>query len=92
MAEENKFTHVGVTTGTQRKIAMLAKVLDISIYSMVEVWADSEWESAKKKGLVTDAMLEQKQAHFAGRGIHEYELPKDGKKLLKAVKKARIKA
>ena len=84
--KQNDFTHVGVTTETQRKTAMLAKVLDVNIYSLVEVWANSEWESAKKAGLVTDAMLGTKKAHFAGSGIHEYTLPQDGKQLLKAVK------
>lgn len=87
MAEKpNEFTHVGVTTETQKKTAMLAQVLDVNIYSLVEYWANTEWESAKKKGLVTDAMLAPKLAHFAGKGIHEYEIPQDGKKILDAVK------
>ena len=84
--KQNEFTHVGVTTETQRKIAMLAKALDTNMYSLVEYWANQEWETAKSKGLVTDAMLDAKKAHFAGSGIHEYVIPQDGKNLLKAVR------
>lgn len=84
-AKPNDFTHVGVTTETQRKTAMLARALDTNIYSLVEFWANQEWETAKKKGLVTDAMLATKQAHFAGKGIQEFT-PDDGKKLLAVVK------
>ncbi len=87
MAEEKKndFTHVGVTVETQRKIAILAKALDTNIYSLVEIMAEQEWKSAAKAGLVTDAMLEPKKAHYAGKGVAEYS-PSDGKKLLEAVK------
>lgn len=83
--KQTGFTHVGVTAETQRKTAILARVLDVNIYSLVEVWANAEWESAKKSGLVTDTMLETKKVHFAGKGIQEYT-PEDGKKILAAVK------
>jgi hypothetical protein len=53
----SKFTHVGVTPATQRKVALLAKALDTNIYSLVEYWADKEWQDALKAGLVTPAML-----------------------------------
>ena len=56
--EENKFTHVAVRPKTKRKVAMLAKALDVDIYSLVDDWAETEWKSAKKAGLVTDKMLE----------------------------------
>lgn len=55
--EENKFTHVAVEKSTQRKVALLAQVMDVSIYSLVEYWAEREWETALKAGLVTEAML-----------------------------------
>lgn len=55
---ENEFTHVGVTKETQKKISILAKVLDEKIYELVALWADSEWDSAEGAGLVTQAMLE----------------------------------
>lgn len=83
--KQTDFTHVGVKKVTQKKTAVLAKVMDVDMYSLVEVWADTEWESAKKAGLVTDAMLEPKKAHVMGRGVEEYSV-EDGKKLLKAVK------
>jgi hypothetical protein len=54
---EDKFTHLAVEKPTQRKVALLAKAMDVSIYSLVEYWADAEWRSALKAGLVTDAML-----------------------------------
>ena len=94
MADEpkNEFTHVGVTTETQRKVAVIAKALDVSIYSLVEHWANLEWETAKQKGLVTDAMLSPRKAHYAGKGIHEYEIPQDGKKLLKTIRGKAVKS
>jgi len=55
MADE--YTHIGLKKPTQRKIAVLAKVLDTPIYSLVEYWAEIEWKTALKAGLVTDAML-----------------------------------
>ena len=56
--ESTKFTHIGVKKSTQRKVSILAKVLDdTDMYSLVEFWANSEWENALKAGLVTDAML-----------------------------------
>lgn len=61
--EPTKFTHIGVKKSTQRKVAILAKVLDdTDMYSLVEFWANTEWENALKAGLVTDAMLTQKRA------------------------------
>lgn len=67
--EETKFTHIGVTKKTHRKAAILAKVLDnTNIYSLVEFWADSAWQSAIDAGLVTNAMLNQdKSAHVIGK-------------------------
>lgn len=61
---DNKFTHIAVEKPTQRKIALLAKSLDVSIYSLVEYMADLEWKNALKRGVVTDAML-QPSAHQA---------------------------
>lgn len=55
MADE--YTHVGIKKPTQRKVAVLAKVLDTPIYSLVEYWAKLEWQAALKAGLVTEAML-----------------------------------
>ena len=68
--EPTKFTHIGVKKLTQRKVAILAKVLDdTDMYSLVEFWADTAWESAIKAGLVTNAMLTQKtqSAHVIGK-------------------------
>lgn len=61
MAEElNNFTHIGVKKSTHRKVSILARVLDnTDIYSLVEFWANTEWENARSAGLVTDAMLEK---------------------------------
>ena len=59
--ELKQFTHIGVEKPTQRKIALLAKALDTNIYSLVEYWADLEWKSALKAGLVTEAMLEPRE-------------------------------
>ena len=63
MAEKNKkpYTHIGVKFETQRKVAILSKVLDgTNMYSLVEFWADKEWADAKAAGLVTDAMIGKK--------------------------------
>ena len=68
--EPTKFTHIGVKKLTQRKVAILAKVLDdTDMYSLVEFWADTAWDSAIKAGIVTDAMLTQKtqSAHVIGK-------------------------
>lgn len=67
--EETKFTHLGVTKITQRKIAILARVLEnTNIYDLVGFWADSAWDSAIAAGLVTNAMLNQdKSAHVIGK-------------------------
>lgn len=68
--EETKFTHIGVTKTTHRKAAILAKVLDnTNIYSLVEFWANSAWDSAIEAGLVTNAMLNQDKpaAHVIGK-------------------------
>jgi hypothetical protein len=68
--EDTKFTHIGVTKTTHRKAAILAKVLDnTNIYSLVEFWANSAWDSAIEAGLVTNAMLNQgkQSAHVIGK-------------------------
>ena len=68
--QEDKFTHIGVKKTTQRKVAILSKVLDnTDMYSLVEFWANTEWENALKAGLVTEAMLTQKtqSAHVIGK-------------------------
>jgi hypothetical protein len=58
---DNDFTHIAVKRETQRKAAILAKVLDdTSIYSLVQYWADQEWKAALDAGLVTDKMLEKR--------------------------------
>jgi hypothetical protein len=56
---EKKYTHVAVEPPTQRKVAILAKAMDVTIYSLVEYWANQEWQAAQKAGLVTEAMLKQ---------------------------------
>ena len=63
---EDKFTHLAVEKQTQRKVSMLAKAMDVSIYSLVEYWASAEWKEAKKAGLVTDAMLKASEQPKAG--------------------------
>lgn len=60
MAEEfNDFTHIGVKKGTQRKVAILAKVANgrMNIYDLIDAWANDAWEEAKQAGVVTDAMI-----------------------------------
>jgi hypothetical protein len=84
--ETNEFTHVGVLIETQKKIAILAKVLGPNIYGLVGSWTDASWQIAKDAGLVTDAMLKPFQAHVVGKEkIVEFDV-NDGKKLLNAVK------
>ena len=63
---DDKFTHLAVEKPTQRKVALLAKAMDVSIYSLVQYWADAEWQDAKKAGLVTDAMLKTSDQTKAG--------------------------
>lgn len=59
--DEAKFTHLGVLTETQRRVAILSKVANggrgMYIYDMVAIWANEAWEEAKLAGVVTDAML-----------------------------------
>lgn len=63
---DKTFTHIAVKRETQRKAAILSKVLDgVSIYSLVAFWADKEWKEAKAAGLVTDAMI-KKQSKVEG--------------------------
>lgn len=92
MADEpNEFTHVGVLIETQKKIAILARVLGPNIYGLVGSWTDASWEIAKDAGLVTDAMLKPFQAHVVGKEkIVEFDV-NDGKKLSKAVKLRPVK-
>lgn len=73
--EETKFTHIGVKKLTQRKVSILAKVLDdTDMYSLVEFWADTAWQSAIEAGLVTNAMLKQdKTAHVIGKPFNSTE-------------------
>lgn len=65
--EPNKFTHIGVLTDTQKRIAILARVANggqkMNIYDLVDIWSKQAWEEAKEAGVVTDAML-QPQAHW----------------------------
>lgn len=86
MDEPNKFTHVGVTTKTQRQIALLAKVHGCNIYDLVGAWTDSAWEIALQAGLVTDAMLEPQKAHVVGEKTIVKLDELDKKKLLEVVK------
>ncbi|GEM_PF-6706539 len=61
---EDEFTQLRIKKYTRRKIAILAKVLEnVTIYSLVEYWADQEWQEALKAGLVTKAMLDP-TGHF----------------------------
>ena len=81
--EPNKFTHIGVKKTTQRKVSILAKVLDnTEIYSLVEFWANQEWENARAGGLVTDAMVTHaKTAHVIGK---PFTTKKTGKQAVRA--------
>jgi hypothetical protein len=56
--QPKKYTHIGVTVPTQKKISILASVIGPSIYELVESWTDEAWAKAKKDGLVTDAMIQ----------------------------------
>ena len=56
--QPKKYTHIGVTVPTQKKISILASVIGPSIYELVESWADDAWNKAKEEGLVTDAMIQ----------------------------------
>lgn len=60
------FTHIGLKKGTKKKIAILSRVIGPAIYELVAIWANDAWEMAKKAGMVTDAMLEETQAHWVG--------------------------
>lgn len=55
---EKKFTQIAVTPQTRQKVSILAAVIGPSIYELVESWTDQAWEEAKKKGQVTDAMIQ----------------------------------
>ena len=57
MATDPKFVHVAVERATRRKITLLATVLDQHIYDLVNFWADQEWKTAVRAGLVKDSML-----------------------------------
>jgi hypothetical protein len=88
MADEKKFTHVGVEVQTQKKISILAKVEGENIYDLVALWAEEAWEKARKAGRVTDAMLHptRRKVHFLGKeNIVEIDDEEHGEKLLKAV-------
>lgn len=65
-----KFTHIGISRQTQRKIALLAKLNDIHIFELVASWADAAWKSAKMDGLVKDTMLVERE-----RGAHYVSSP-----------------
>ncbi len=55
--DDNTFKHIRVKQNAQRKVQVLARALDVDINSLIAYWADHEWESALKAGLVTGAML-----------------------------------
>ena len=58
MAKEPKeYSNLAVLPTTKRKIQLLSGIKDEDILVLVGAWADTEWEKAKKEGLVTDAML-----------------------------------
>jgi hypothetical protein len=62
MADQTKkYTHVGVTPQTQKKISILAAVIGPSIYELVESWTNNAWDKAKQDGLVTDAMIQPQE-------------------------------
>lgn len=58
-------THIGVLKVTQKKVAILTKVISaqqagkVTMAEVVDNWASIAWEQAKNQGLVTDAMLKQ---------------------------------
>jgi len=55
--EDKKFTHIAIEKVTQRKISILANVLDERIYELVACWAEKDWQRALEAGLVTESML-----------------------------------
>lgn len=59
--DKSKYTHLGVEKLTQRKTAILARMMDMPIYALVEEWAQREWVEQKQAGLVNDAMLHNGQ-------------------------------
>lgn len=63
MADESKFTHIGVTKETRRKISILAKAQDVDIYKLAEYLVNKDWDRAVEAGMVTNAMIDQ-QAHW----------------------------
>jgi hypothetical protein len=67
MNQDQGFTHIGLKKGTQRKIAILSRVIGPRIYELVAIWTNDAWEMAKKQGMVTDAMLEETPAHWVGK-------------------------
>ena len=67
MEEKKQFVNIGVEPRTRRMISILANVHDENIYDVVGHWAEQAWEEAKAKGLVTDAMLAPRKAHFLGK-------------------------
>lgn len=72
MEDKKQFVNIGVEPRTRRMISILAKVLStpghkVNIYELVASWVDEAWKKAKKEKLVTDAMLEPRQAHFLGK-------------------------
>ncbi len=68
-----EFTHIGLKKGTQRKIAILSRVIGPRIYELVAIWTNDAWEMAKKQGMVTDAMLEEMPVHWVGKVKGEKE-------------------
>jgi hypothetical protein len=60
---KKKFTHVGVTVLTQRKIALLAAAYGTDIYKIVEAWTNEKWEKALEFSVVTEEALKV-QAHW----------------------------
>lgn len=55
---KRKFTQISVLPATQKKLTFLKPATGLDMYEMVEAWADTAWEQAKEKGLVTDAMIQ----------------------------------
>ena len=55
---QRETTHVGINKETQRKISIMATVLNIRMYDLVREWADDAWEDLKLAGKVNDGMLE----------------------------------
>ncbi len=57
----NIFRPIAVPRQTKRKIVILAKILDNGpVYSIVQRWAEKEWNEALKAGLVNNSMLKEK--------------------------------